>query len=424
MAKPVFTANDVRQARKAGQMHITLPAGAIVTPQARDDAREFGIRLSEEAASTAGNVRDAAPERFIAAAPLPAIAPPAGVSSSGERKFSPGPSSLAVSSPVGPQSSPGASFPSGIADVAGNVPGLMTLHAGKPFEEATAKSVPGTANAGKTPRAQDRNIGVYMIFLTEDDIRQRAIPKGGELPLSQAERLTPSAMEYIREQRIRVVEGSGAQGAATPASTPPGKPATPVKAETAGSAGVARSGRTDGAGGPGAGTGSGLTHLDATRLVAKTHPRIEARGKLDSLMAVAVLAQTQFDPKDRLPALLKSCLAEIKEWIFQSLAAEVSGSILPAQSMGGMSMDVLRAVSRSPRQYLNIDHLMPDAALGANLALLNWLRALAREAELAVARAALNRPDIQESLNRLSSAIYVLMLLTHLAESGAGLPKL
>jgi ethanolamine utilization cobalamin adenosyltransferase len=241
-----------------------------------------------------------------------------------------------------------------------------------------------------------------MIFLTEDDIRQRAIARGGELALSMAERLTPSAMEYIREQRIQVVEGTSAQSAAAPA-------AREKSAESCAKTEM---------------NSQGLTHLDATSMVAKTHPRIEARGKLDSLMAAAVLVQTQFDPKGKLPGMLKDCLAEVKEWVFQSLAAEVSGSILPPQNMGGMNMDVLRAVSRNPRQYLQTDHLMPDAALGANIALLNWLRAQVRETELAVARAALCRTDIQESLNRLSSAVYVLMLLTHLAESGAGIPKL
>jgi len=241
-----------------------------------------------------------------------------------------------------------------------------------------------------------------MVFLTKDDIRQRAIEKGGELALSAAERLTPSAMEYMREQGIRVVDGTSVQSAAVPV------PAVQEKAAEACAVPV----------------GQGLTHLDAASMVAKTHPRIEARGRLDSLMAAAVLVQTQFDPKGKLPGMLKDCLAEVKDWIFQSLAAEVSGSILPPQSMGGMNMDVLRAVSRNPRQYLHTDHLMPDAALGANIALLNWLRAQVRETELAAAKAALCRTDIQESLNRLSSAVYVLMLLTHLAESGAGIPKL
>ena len=359
MAKILISAQDLREARKAGRTEIVLPPGAIITPQAKDDAREFGIRLVTE------TNRPGAP--LHAVAPLPAAL-------------------------------------SGPAFAAGGVPGRITLYAGKAFEETAAarQPVPDAGGAGKPLSVEDHKLGAYMIFLTEDDIRQRAVGRGGELVLSVAERLTPSAMEYLREQRIRIVEKASPQAAATPAVEE-----KPV--ESGAVAGL---------------VAQGLTHLDAANMVAKTHPRIEARGRLDSLMATAVLVQTQFDPKGKLPGMLKECLAEVKEWIFQSLAAEVSGSILPPQSMGGMNMDVLRAVSRNPRQYLHTDHLLPDAALGANIALLNWLRAQARETELAVAKAALCRTDIQESLNRLSSAVYVLMLLTHLAENGAGIPDL
>ena len=244
-----------------------------------------------------------------------------------------------------------------------------------------------------------------MIFLTEDDIRQRSIADDGELALSNAERLTPSAAEYIRVRRIRVVQGDAAQPAVpAPCAMPPLPKEAPKTAE--------------------APSQEGLTHVDPATLVAKSHPRIEARGRLDSLMATAVLVQTQFDPKGKLPALLKNCLAEVKEWIFQTLAAEVAGSILPKQSMGGMGPDVLRAVSRNPKQYLGVDHLVPEAALGANMALLNWLRAQVRETEVAVAKASLCRNDIQESLNKLSSAVYVLMLLTCMAERGGSIPNL
>ena len=267
MAKILVTAQEVREACKEGRTEIVVPPGALITPQAREDAGEFGIRLATEAVPPQGPPH--------AAAPVPAVPPKP-------------------------------------AAAGGGVPGRITLYAGK--EKAA--------------------------------------------------------------EACAVIAGQG------------------------------------------------LTHLDAGSMVAKTHPRIEARGRLDSLMATAVLVQTQFDPRGKLPAMLKDCLAEVKEWVFQSLAAEVSGSILPPQSMGGMNLDVLRAVSRNPRQYLHTDHLMPDAGLGANIALLNWLRAQVRETELAVAKAALCRTDIQESLNRLSSAVYVLMLLTHLAESGAGIPKL
>jgi ethanolamine utilization cobalamin adenosyltransferase len=239
-----------------------------------------------------------------------------------------------------------------------------------------------------------------MLFLTEDDIRQRGIPEGGELVLCATERLTPSASSYATQLQLRVVEAEGPQCPERQAQTCP----------------------EDASKAPSDPSETGLTHLDAATMVPKTHPRIEARGKLDTLVSEIVLVQTLFDPKRKLPALLLECLADLKEWAFQTLAAEVSGSLLPRQTMAGMDPETLRAVSRNPGRYLNAEHLAPDASMGTNLALLNRLRALVRETELATARAALTRGDIQQSLNRLSSAVYVLMLLTHLAESGAPLP--
>ena len=43
--KKVITAQDIRDTRKAGLTSLTHPADAIVTPQARDDARSYGIAL-------------------------------------------------------------------------------------------------------------------------------------------------------------------------------------------------------------------------------------------------------------------------------------------------------------------------------------------------------------------------------------------
>ena len=90
MAKIVITANEVREARKAGRTEIVVPLGAIVTPQARDDAREFGIRLAEEAS------RSIAPS--YAAASVSAVLPKSAVAGA-------------------------------------DIPGRITLYAGKAFEE-------------------------------------------------------------------------------------------------------------------------------------------------------------------------------------------------------------------------------------------------------------------------------------------------
>ena len=91
--------------------------------------------------------------------------------------------------------------------------------------------------------------------------------------------------------------------------------------------------------------------------------------------------------------------------------------------VGGMKAEAIRLVSHDPKKYLGQGHIVPDVALGPNVALLNWLRAQAREVEVAYVQVGMEREDILASLNRLSSAIYVLMLLTVVAESGRDISK-
>ena len=165
------------------------------------------------------------------------------------------------------------------------------------------------------------------------------------------------------------------------------------------------------------------TYLDANTVVSKSHPRIFLRGKLDTLISSTVLVQTGFDGNNKLPAVLRNGLSDINVWLWQILQAEVSGEAVPAQSLCGMNAEAIRLVSHDPMKYLGQGHIVPDVALGPNVALLNWLRAQAREVEVAYVQVGMEREDILASLNRLSSAIYVLMLLTVVAESGRDISK-
>jgi hypothetical protein len=47
MSRPVVSADDVRAAARKGDLRLELPAGAIVTPLARDEAARRGIELVE-----------------------------------------------------------------------------------------------------------------------------------------------------------------------------------------------------------------------------------------------------------------------------------------------------------------------------------------------------------------------------------------
>ena len=255
-----------------------------------------------------------------------------------------------------------------------------------------------------------------MIFLTEEDVRQRCeLGQGGEFCLQAGERLTPAATELLRSRNCRVVLPGQCTVEATPAEEPaPAKPepAPAPAAEPAPAAPAAEPASfPDG------------TYLDADTVVSKSHPRIVLRGKLDTLISSTVLVQTGFDGNGKLPAVLRNGLSDINVWLWQLLQAEVSGEAMPEQSLCGMNAEAIRLVSHDPMTYLGQGHIVPDVALGPNVALLNWLRAQVREVEVAYVQVGMDREDMLTSLNRLSSAIYVLMLLTVVAESGRDISK-
>lgn len=242
-----------------------------------------------------------------------------------------------------------------------------------------------------------------MHFLTEDDIRARCPNPGCSLTLASSERLTPSAAEFATHMRVTICrEGT----------TPPPLAAAPSRPEPALPCSASAERR------------EGMTCLDAATVVPKSHPRIMLRGKLDTLLAATIMVQTQFDPKNTLSPYLKECLADMADWVMRVLSAEVSGKVCTAGNVGGMDASALHTVSRDPKKYLDLDPFIPSAAMGTNAALLNWLRTQVRETEVTAAHSGLEREDIGFSLNRLSSAVYVLVLLTLAAESGIDIAKI
>ncbi|HGX5392672.1 TPA: hypothetical protein ACNE2Y_002181 [Escherichia coli] len=73
---------------------------------------------------------------------------------------------------------------------------------------------------------------------------------------------------------------------------------------------------------------------------------------------------------------------------------------------------------QQPLRYLDHDHLVPEASHGRDAALLNLLRTKVRETETVAAQVFITRsfevlrPDILQALNRLSSTVYVMMILS------------
>ena len=159
-----------------------------------------------------------------------------------------------------------------------------------------------------------------------------------------------------------------------------------------------------------------LTHLNATTFVAKNDVRIVFRGRVDSAIAQAVLLQTEWQCAS-VHMTLQGMLADIRAGLGNVLRSETLGEPMPAIVMGEFDETQIHAISHKPLKHLGHDHIVPALEHGLAVARLNLLRTIIREAEVAGAQAFINkdfsieRADVLQALNRLSSAVYVLMLI-------------
>lgn len=166
-----------------------------------------------------------------------------------------------------------------------------------------------------------------MIFLTEEDVRQRCeLGQGGEFCLQAGERLTPGGHGAVAQSQLpRDPAGQCTVEAAPVEEAKPAAPAAEAAPAATAAPAAEQASFPDG------------TYLDANTVVSKSHPRIFLRGKLDTLISSTVLVQTGFDGNNKLPAVLRNGLSDINVWLWQILQAEVSGEAVPAQSLCGMT---------------------------------------------------------------------------------------
>jgi ethanolamine utilization cobalamin adenosyltransferase len=167
-----------------------------------------------------------------------------------------------------------------------------------------------------------------------------------------------------------------------------------------------------------------LTWLDSENLVPKNHPRIFLRGKLDTVISYFVLLQNEFESYEG-PAIIKTCLSDLRSYAGNILRAEVKNEDPGPLQMCSLDSGIIHKMSHNPFKYMNHDHIVPDMVYGKWVSRLNYLRALVREAELLAVNTFtepslhVSRPSLINALNRLSSALYVLMIL--LVISGKGI---
>ncbi len=159
-----------------------------------------------------------------------------------------------------------------------------------------------------------------------------------------------------------------------------------------------------------------MTHLYGNVLVVKNHPRIIFRGKLDSLQSLIVLEQTVLAEKEENQKVIRD-LSEILGVLRQIMRCDVMEEELKSDTILGLTHTELRERSHDPMKYYKVKQMvLPDYTLGRTYAILNHLRAAVRETETVAAEAyrtgtKCTKPDIIEELNRISSALHIMMCM-------------
>lgn len=245
-------------------------------------------------------------------------------------------------------------------------------------------------------------------YITEAWLRaNHTLSEGGEIHLPADSRLTPSARELLesRHLRIKYLDEQGRLFVEDNAQQPrPVHGLTSNDARTEACCELCRQ--------PVAHKPDTLTHLTAEKMVAKSDPRLAFRAALDSSIALAIWLQLE------LPESWQTWMTDIRSRLGNIMRADALEETLDAQAIAGLSEEDLHRLSHQPLRWLHHDHLVPEAGHGRECTLMNLLRTKIRETETLAAQAFITRgfdvlcPDILQALNRLSSALYVMMILS------------
>ena len=234
--------------------------------------------------------------------------------------------------------------------------------------------------------------------------------------------LSPAAREYLNQMQVDIDfernRGAHEEAEKKPAAVAASRPAPAQQSAQAGAAPAAE-GIT--AKYVDYETGAGyvekpefMTQLFGNKLVDKNHPRIKYRGRLDLVQAEVVNAQCVIDKESGSESLNKD-LDDVLDCLRKLMVAEIMDQAYTKETIIGLTHDELREHSHNPMKYYNIKQMtLPEHSMGIEYSLLNKIRAEIREAELVAVDAfqenrKVNRIDIIEELNRLSSALHIMM---------------
>lgn len=220
--------------------------------------------------------------------------------------------------------------------------------------------------------------------------------------------LSPAAREYLQQRKIKI--GKGEPPAQIVATAVPPMPPVPVEG------GIKPKFIDYETGAFYMEKPEHMTHLHGNVLVPKNHPRILFRGKLDSLQALFVLTQAELHEHGSSEKLIGD-LGGMLDVLREMMRCDVLDEAFANERILGLTHAELRERSHDPMKFFSIKQMvLPDYTLGRDYALLNRLRTQVRETEVSASEAfhegkRCTRPDLIEELNRLSSAMHIMMCM-------------
>lgn len=243
-----------------------------------------------------------------------------------------------------------------------------------------------------------------------DQVRRPTI--GAQVRIPPGARLSPSATDFVKHWQLVVLETEHA----TPGTAPGGADEGRREWDTPSTFPISTSAeppRCTQCGTPVPQKPDALTQLNACHLAAKTHPRIRLRGRVDTLHALVLLAQSRARGLD--VGWLADELGTVAAYCREVTSAEYNERPVADLAVDGRDAEAIHRATHDPEGELGVAHLTISDASPELQHWLNLCRATARELEL-VALDAFDSPhhpygaSICHALNRLSSAFYFLQL--------------
>ena len=250
-----------------------------------------------------------------------------------------------------------------------------------------------------------------MKVITEIDLRDKYRKEAFDtFTVVHPEKLTPSALQFLSERRIKIIEVKEGQSGSSNSNLKSIQKQTvnsPLVEPKEGYLLIDSGQVVDQ-------KPEAYTHLKGKMLVPKNHKRIRFRGQLDKLEAIFI--DTIIELKSTGLQELVNDLEIIFEYTKKIMRAEVLAEDLSFIDFKGWSDSEIREYSHYPDKYFGVKHFTPDPKYGKIVSKLNLLRTQIREVEIAAVDAfykeeaiSVDRQDIVMALNRMSSLLYITM---------------